>query len=139
MQRLLYEKIRRLLRGQRRRCRYTGPRASCRAEREREKTEGEEVKTRSGRIRGQRIRRQRCGAASVLLLDEDEEAKDNKTQQREADVLFIMHYSAFIIYTFHAQQGESPNRPRWEGARKCVCVHVISHTSWHVTKKKFKM
>lgn len=70
----------------------------------------------------------------MFVLDEDKERKDNRKPQREADVLLIIHYSTFIIYTFHAQQGGSPDRPRREGVcpRVCVRVLMIFHRSWQV-------
>lgn len=40
-----------------------------------------------------------------------------------SDVLLIIHYSTFIIYTFHTQQGGSPDLPHKEGV--CVCLFTI--------------
>lgn len=41
-----------------------------------------------------------------------------------SDVLLIIHYSTFIIYTFHPQQGGSPDLLHKE--RVCVCVCASS-------------
>lgn len=54
-----------------------------------------------------------------------------------SDVLLIIHYSTFIIYTFHTQQGGSPDLLHKEGVCMCVCVPL--HNSWRVTNEKNKI